>query len=46
MKYIRFTEDKELNVCANIVLAVVGICVIAYGAGYLAGMLTALVERF
>lgn len=46
MKYIRFTEDKKLNVFANISMAIAGVFVLAYGVGYLAGMLTACLERF
>lgn len=39
MKYIKVTGHKVVDILLNIALALIGIGVIAYGAGYLYGVI-------
>lgn len=44
MKYIKFAESNNVNVILTVVFALIGAGVIAYGAGYLAGVVTKCLE--
>jgi hypothetical protein len=44
MKYIKFSEHKGLNILTSFGYVFIGIFAIAYGIGYLAGTISALLK--